>query len=287
MEPRVAYILVVHKNAAQVGRLMRRLATERSMFLVHADRRAGSAFAGELRRALGDLADVRFLERSRCFWGGFGMVRAILAGLEDLVRDDVAFGHAVVLSGQDYPLRSPREIERFLDESMGHSFATHTVLPSPFWPGGGMARVERFHIVSYQALHLPVPWRRRIPGGLRPFGGGAWLCLARPAVEYVTDFVRRNPRVVRFFEHVLHPDELFFQTVLLNSPLAETVVDDHLRYIDWRGGAGSPAVLRTSDVGALETSGRLFARKFDDTVDGKVLDMLDERIERETVASAS
>jgi hypothetical protein len=85
--------------------------------------------------------------------------------------------------------------------------------------------------------------------------------------------------VIRFFRHALHPDELFFQTVLLNSPLADTVVDDHLRFIDWRDDPGSPAVLQTPDRDAMIASGKLFARKFDTSVDEGILDLLDEHIE--------
>ncbi len=101
----------------------------------------------------------------------------------------------------------------------------------------------------------------------------------------MTRFVRRNPRFVRFFEHALLPDELFFQTIVMNSPLVETVVDDHLRYIDWSVDPG-PAVLRAADFDTLIASGSLLARKFDDTVDATILDLLDAHIERGTLASA-
>jgi core-2/I-Branching enzyme len=286
MEHRVTYIVIAHKNPHQVVRLLHRLASDRTTFVVHVDRRAGSDVEDAIRNGARALGDVRFLDRRRCFWGGFGMVAATVAAFDELVRGSVAFDHAVLLSGQDYPLRSAADIERFLGAAAGRCFMTHAHLPTPFWPDGGLNRIEQFHLVSHHALHLTVPWRRRIPGGLDPFGGGAWHCLARPVVEHVVAFIRSNPTFVRFFEHVLHPDELFFQTIVMNSPFAPTVVDDHLRYVDWADSVGSPAVLETADLGRLIESDKLFARKFDTAVDSTILDLLDEHIGRASVAPA-
>ena len=75
----------------------------------------------------------------------------------------------------------------------------------------------------------------------------------------------------------LVPDEIFFQTLVLNSPHRDSVVDANLRYIDWPG----PRVLRADDLDALLGSGMLFARKFDETVDAEILDLLDHQIDAE------
>jgi hypothetical protein len=77
---------------------------------------------------------------------------------------------------------------------------------------------------------------------------------------------------------VLIPDELFFQTIVLHSPFADTVVNDNLRYIDWSR-RPAPAILHAQDFPSLIGSGKLFARKFDANVDARILDMLDEHSE--------
>lgn len=281
MRSRVAYIILVHRQPVQVGRLLRRLATDQATFLVHVDRRAGGVETEVLSHVAG-LPAVTLLDRHRCYWGGFGMVAATLGAFDELLRRDASFDHAVLLSGQDYPLRPAVEIERFLGANTDRSYMTAARLPA-IWPDGGLPRIERWHLVSPVVLHLRLPWPRRVPGGLVPYGGGAWICVSRAVVEYVTAFVRENPSVVRFFQHALHPDELFFQTIVMNSPLAETVVDDHLRYIDWSSDPG-PATLGAGHFESLLESDRLFARKFDVTVDPTILDLLDEHIERTSVA---
>jgi Core-2/I-Branching enzyme len=271
---RIAYVVTVHKNPAQVGRLLRRLATDDAIFVLHVDRRAGDEIDAAMRRQVDGL-QADFVARNRCFWGGFGHVRAAVKGLDHLLSHGVPFDYAVWLSGQDYPLRPATAIERFLAEAGGKSFLHHERLPTSFWRRGGFTRIEQWHLVSYRALHLPVPWRRKVPGGLAPYGGEGWWSFSRPVAEYVRDFDAANPSFVRFFEHVLHPAELFFHTIVMNSPFAETVVPDHLRYIDWSEDPG-PVILRTGDLERLQASGKLFARKFDTDVDERVLDLIDE-----------
>jgi hypothetical protein len=75
------------------------------------------------------------------------------------------------------------------------------------------------------------------------------------------------------------PDEIFFQTILMNSPHAENIINDDLRYLDWKDrNSGSPAVLSKTDLSNLLVSQKLFARKFDVKVEPKILDLIDQLI---------
>lgn len=75
------------------------------------------------------------------------------------------------------------------------------------------------------------------------------------------------------------PDEIFFQTILLNSSLASDIVNDDMRYIEWKDpNSGSPSVLDMNDFPGLANSPKLFARKFDEEVDVEILDRIDHEI---------
>ncbi|RYZ93136.1 MAG: glycosyl transferase, partial [Sphingobacteriaceae bacterium] len=71
------------------------------------------------------------------------------------------------------------------------------------------------------------------------------------------------------------PDEFIFQTLLYNSKFKADMVDDDLRYIDWSGGGASPKTLVMEDAEKLITSGKFFARKFDEMKDSVVMNLLD------------
>jgi hypothetical protein len=74
------------------------------------------------------------------------------------------------------------------------------------------------------------------------------------------------------------PDETFFQTVLMNSPYKNRISYDNLRYITWPPGSRHPMTLDRRDFDTFMDSNKLFARKFDTTVDADVLDMIDREI---------
>ena len=276
---RLAYIISAYKLPAQLERLIRRLAAPGATFRVHVDRKTSRDVHDEMIARTKDL-DVVFLPRHTSHWGAFGHVRASLEGIEDLVRSEELFDYAVLLTGQDYPLRAPAAIAARLADAQGRSFMSHWPLPyAPWGRRGGLDRIEDWHLVTYRRLHLALPLRRRLPAGLEAYGGGAYWCFSRALVHFVQEFVQSRPDVVRFFEHVLIPDELFFQTIVMSSHLRETVENENLRYIDWSR-EPAPAVLGRGDLDAMLASGKLFARKFDETVEPEVLDLLDVRIDR-------
>jgi hypothetical protein len=278
---KIAYIVSAYKLPDQFVRLVRRLDSGGVTFVVHVDAKTSAPTFRLMREGVEHAANVTFLERHACHWGGFGHVEASLKGIARLVDDGDTFDYAVLLTGQDYPLCSPAAIERFLDGAAGASFIRNFPLPQPDWDGrGGLDRLESWHLTRYRRFHLRLPLRRRIPGGLAPFGGSPYWCLSRGAIEWIHEFVHRRPDYVRFFKHVYIPDELFFQTILLNSPHRDELVDANLRYIDWSTDP-APAILTVEHFDQLIHSGMLFARKFDETVDREILDLLDERIDRE------
>lgn len=281
---RIAYVVSAYKLPAQLERLLRRLAGPGVSFTVHVDRKTQRAVYNEMVARTRDL-DVQFLPRHRSHWGGFGHVRATLKGIDHLVPENVPFDYVVLLTGQDYPLRSPAAIASFLGAADGRSFMSHWTLPHPEWASrGGLGRVENWHAITYRRLHLAVPLRRRLPLGLEPYGGSPYWCLSRRVVDFVHGFVYANPHYVRFFEHVFIPDELFFQTIVMNSPLRDTVENNNLRYIDWSH-EPAPVVFTSADLDRLVSSGKVFARKFDETVDAEILDLLDAHMDRDAAVT--
>lgn len=274
---RLAYIISAYQRLGQVTRLVRRLRTDYASFLVHVDRKTDDRDYDALRESLRDLPTAHFLERHTCHWGGFGHVRASLKGIDALLASGAQFDYAVLLTGQDYPIKSNRHIAQFFEARQPKSFMAVSPLPRPSWSShGGLDRIEYAHI-RFHGRHLRLPFKRSFPEDLRPFGGGAYWALSRDCVEYVSNFVAERPDVVRFFRHVDIPDEIFFHTILMNSPWRDTIVDDNLRYIDWTQGR-RPAILETRDLDALRASPKLFARKFDAHHDENVLDLIDREL---------
>ena len=275
---KTAYVISAYKRPAHLSRLVRRLHTgSDTVFLVHVDRKTDDRTFQSMTAGVEGLG-VRFLPRHACHWGGFGHVRASLKGIDELVRSGADPDYVVLLSGQDYPIKSNAYIHDFLTRGEGRSFILNFPLPTESWSHGGMPRIQDWHL-RYRRLHVRLPLRRRLPHHLRPWGGSAYWIVSRSALRTIHEFVQANPWYVRFFEHVDIPDELFFQTILFNSPEAERCIDFVLHYTEWSRDP-APAILTREDFPHLEASTCLFARKFDPAVDAAVLDQIDDRLLR-------
>jgi len=279
---KIAYLIRAHYAPAQLGRLLDRLDGAQAAFFIHISARTSGGTVAKMQEAVGDRTNVQWLERVATYYAGFSLTQSTIVGLRAIAAAEPT-SHTVILSGQDYPARPTTEIERFFQERPGQSFVEHFALPATDkWPGedGGLDRIRYryYERINYKTRTLRLPiLRRQFPDGLQPYGGGAWCALSHDAVRYISSFAEQRPDVVRFFKHVKIPDEIFVQTILLNSPLRDTVVGDDVHYIDWSHGGAHPKVLGTEDYDKIVESGKLFARKFDTRYDMKILDMLDAR----------
>jgi core-2/I-Branching enzyme len=298
---KIAYIISAYKYPEQLIRLVSRLNTATAFFFIHVDKKADNSVYLEVVNGLSKCSNVHFLKRHRCDWGGFGHVKASLKGIAEILRRQLTVDYIILLTGQDYPIKTNEQISAFLEQSGGKSFMQSVQLPCESWPGAA-GRMESWHVRIFGnqfilpndniniawlrkfrnwpvvVLNEVLPKQRKFPEGFQKFGGASYWCFTRECAQYVHEFVQRHPSFVNFFKYVHVPDEHFFQTVLSNSKLKDTIINHDLHYKDWSGLKPNPAILRAKDFEALASSTKLFARKFDTTVDLEILDMIDQRV---------
>ena len=278
---RVAHLILAHKAPAQLERLVRALAHPQADCFIHLDRKAdGQAFA-----ALAHLAGVQFItQRLNVRWGGYSLTQAALEGMHEILQAPVKYDLINLISGEDYPIKPLAAIHDFWAQHPGCSFLEYESADSAWWQAN-MRRATRYHLTEFsfpghylaeRVLNLLLP--RRQPPLPRLYGGnmGGWYTLSRACAEYAIAYLNANPRLRRYARLTWGSDEFLVHSILLNSPLATTIINNNLRYIDWSAGGSSPRVLTQADLPALKASSRLFARKFDSGRDAIVLDKLDQ-----------
>jgi hypothetical protein len=161
------------------------------------------------------------------------------------------------------------------------------------WSFGQPTRAKQRWLRPLMALDFVQPWLRLSLAyatiGLRRrrtvftdeficYGGWFFCTLSAACVRYVRDFARDNPDVVAFFRTVQAPEEVFLQTVLVNSGKF-CFEPDAKRYVDMTGSRnGHSRTLGTADLAAMLASGAHWARKFDPDHDKAVLTQLDRHI---------
>jgi hypothetical protein len=127
--------------------------------------------------------------------------------------------------------------------------------------------------------------------GLPPlpiYHGSTWWALTRPALEYISDQFESNGRLRRYLRTGFLVDEVYIPTLMMASPFASKVTGENVTFAEWTPTSGPhPKALRIDDLPALLGSRKLFARKFDDAIDGTIMDALDELHDRPCDALAA
>ena len=290
------YCILAYKSPAQIARLAKALEHPGNLCFVHFDKRSPRGEHRALAELTRDLPQLRIVPARPVLWGRYSIVSAQLDVMRQALQLDQPWSHFITLSGLDFPLRPQAEIAGELAAAPETSFVSFF---DPYieniWKGVD-DRINRIYIDSSaleSLLKIPffgrrlrallgwtnsIPFvpliRRQKPAWLRYMGGSNHLILSRAAVDYTLN----DPaacRVIDWLRFTAIPEEAIFQSVLLNSPLAGSIVNDDRRAIFWeKAGDPSPQTLRMSHLGWLReerAKGRLFARKFDVSVDNAVL----------------
>lgn len=290
-----AYIIIAHKYPSQLHRLVSALTDESSTFFIHLDKKANIA---AFQRLIGG-SRVHWVERVEANWGEFGLVEATLNALKAVRASGRVFDRILLLSGQDYPIKSNDTIDEFLRQSPHSNFIEYHSLPNPVkWqPKGGMYRVNKyfFGLKAYQRyrakalnfLAIIFPFlRRRLPQGMKPYAGSMWWIIDDYSLRYILDYVEANPDYIAFHKKTFAADELFFHMILLNATderVRANIVNDDKRFIKWKDiTAAHPEQLSEEHLEEIQQSDALFARKFDITEDDAILQRIEQQRTTET-----
>ena len=211
-------------------------------------------------------------------WGGLLHLKAILYLATEALKDDsLDFFH--LISGSDFPIQSCHHFKKYVEKNVDKNFLHYDKWIPKLEKYGFANRIELFNfydifngkgrakylIKIIQDIQKMLKIKRSFKNTLPPlFGGSTWWSLNRACLTYVIEYTTSFPELLQRLKYTFCSEEIYFQTVIMNSPFSKFVVNDALRYIDWRKRNGnSPAVLDDSDLKMLLSSDKLFARKFE------------------------
>lgn len=270
----IAYLLLVHRYPKQFKQLFKAIYDPANSYVVHVDSNSGPGLEAEIRRFLTPFESAAMLESKPVLWGGYSLIDAELRGMRKLLemRNDWEF--FINLSGQDFPLQSQTAIKAFLIGMRGKEFirAVDQRLVRP----ETMLRVEEYVIERNDRIERGGASRPFLDG-VTPYIGNQWMIVSRQFCE----FACHDPAVERFkdfYRNTFIADEGFFQTLMMNTRSHGEMVADDLRMIDWVPDGDiklRPRTFTIADSAELMASHALFARKFDQEVDGDILTLLE------------
>jgi hypothetical protein len=278
---KIAYLFFAYKNPELVKKTIEHLSSKDSAFFIHIDSKSDLGMFGTIT---GD--NIFFSEkRVPVYWGEFSGVRAIQLLILQALTWTQNYDYFVLLSGSEYPLKRKKYIHSFFESNRGAEFMSMVKMPNAE-AGKPISRINTLRIQSSRPVYrlvvrilakLGFAQRdyRKYLGSLEPYSGHTWWALTRDACQYIIDFEKGNQQVVRYFEDTFAPEEMFFHTILGNSPF-KSKIRRNLVYEDWSARGSHPVMINEQHIASFATQEKvtlcdaygsgevLFARKFSD-----------------------
>lgn len=274
---KTAYFILVHRYPRQFMRLFMAIYHPANCYLIHVDKKAGVGLQAEIRDFLASFSNAHLLESQNVVWGGYSMVETELRGIKELMKISAEWDFFILLSGQDFPLKPQAFIQDFLSRNKGKDFIS--IADQAKERPDTLSRVENYFIELRNRV-LRTPFKRPYLRDVTPYIGDQWMILSRNCCEFVCSSGEVE-KFKSFYRHTLIADEGFFQTILMNTNYSGTLVNDDKRAIIWIPVGNiklRPKTFTANDTDFLLASDNLFARKFDETVDSTILDILESKL---------
>jgi hypothetical protein len=99
----------------------------------------------------------------------------------------------------------------------------------------------------------------------------------------VCEFLENNPKYIKYHKYSLLPDEMFFQTIMMNLAKKDSSIkikNNSLTYANWiKKDCSLPVTFVANDFDELKENSKkekFFARKFDADIDEEIMNLLDK-----------
>ena len=251
--------------------------------LIHVD--AKVPCVDKILNHLNSFEGVEAYSHYKIYWGSLQHLQAILSLLSRALEITAGSGYIHLHSGADYPLITVEEFLKYFDNNKSIYIGVVDIKDNPSvrkW----YERVYPFSRFDTRAtwVHLlrklswivqaPFPKRRKL-GGLIPHKGQVWSSFPCEVARYLSSYGDNHPQFWKDICTCMIPEELYFQTILMNSQYSNYVVPNPI-YIEWRDNSGSPKTLRIEDLQQLLSSGNLWARKIVSGTSDELIEQLDK-----------
>ena len=288
---RQGVLILLHNNYEQARKLISFFDKEGNHIFLHIDKKSSFSDADKtlfLESACN--AKVTFVDRVSVQWGGYSLVQASMNLFKEASKYELDYYH--LISGVDMPLKPWKDFNDFFEKNSGTQFVSY----SPEQYQNSLQKRVKYYWIFQEKIGSPKRaikqkdiWkiillaiqrifveiqrilgidRRKKNSDVRFRMGSEWVSLTKEFVDYI---VSKELWIEKTFANTLCADEVFVETLLDNSKFSSRVMPNQ-RLVDWN--RGNPYVFHIDDLNELLSCDKMFARKFDQNVDGRIIDAL-------------
>lgn len=116
---KIAYIVLCHKNAGQINKMIKKLDSKNCDFFLHIDKKSSIEEDIIKNNHIFVLPNDKRIDVK---WGDISMIDATVNLMESVFTSKIKYDYIWLISGQDFPLKSSQEIINFLEKNKGKNF---------------------------------------------------------------------------------------------------------------------------------------------------------------------
>lgn len=290
-----AYLIMAYNQEKLLIELVKALDDFQNDIFIHIDKKS-RLNAEEIEKQI-NKSNCYFTKQVAVGWGGQSLIEATLLLLKKSTETG-KYDYYHLISGQDFPLRSQKEIHKFFDEHQGQEFISCKKMNSKYEERiryyylfqdmfGGRTIwnkiVKKISIGIQKKLKVNRMKNKYLCYGI----GSQWFSITDHMARYV---LSKEAEIKQNFYKGFCADEIFLQTLWLNAPFyneklhyhskvtqdpyIDEIYHDVKRAIDWV--RGTPYTYCENDYEMLKHSGCLFARKMSEDKSMKLIKRLKE-----------
>lgn len=280
-----AYLVIAHNNLKILRMLIDLLDYKDNDIYIHIDKKSNINIKDinvENRKS-----KIKIYKEIDVKWADFSQIETEMFLLKK-ASIEVKYKYYHLISGVDLPLKSQKYIHDFFLKNAGKEFIHFS---GEKVNQKTKNRVEYKHMFTKYAsfkknwllqkfdtviVYVQKVMRKRNKISNIQYGSN-WFSITDDLARYVLE---KEKWIQENFKHSSFGDELFLQTIVNNSSFKENLYtskfngDNHsnMRLIDWK--RGTPYTYRIEDYNLLMDSEYLWARKFDEKVDIRIVEKI-------------
>ncbi|XP_045154059.1 N-acetyllactosaminide beta-1,6-N-acetylglucosaminyl-transferase-like isoform X2 [Echinops telfairi] len=208
----LAYTVAIHKDFDTFARLFRAIYMPQNVYCVHVDEKATAEFKEAVQQLLSCFPNAFLASKMEpVVYGGISRLQADLNCMRDLAAAEVPWKYVINTCGQDFPLKTNKEIVQYLKGFKGKNL-TPGVLP----PAHAIGRTKYVHrefsannisyVIKTGKLKTPPPHNMTI------YFGTAYVALSRGFINFVLQD-QRALDLLSWSKDTYSPDEHFWVTL--------------------------------------------------------------------------
>lgn len=258
-------IVTAYKDSKQINQLIDSTPKDWGIY-IHIDKKSNIKVSEINKRA-------NVCKLKKIYWGSWEHLYVIILLLKEAIKSNIEYDFYHIITGQDFYATSPIKFDTILTK--GYNYLECFDLPKNNWWGNGTDILYFKTISSYGDIRFGVyKFINRIfryyyyrskkcekaEKTKYIYGGSVYSSLSYDFVKWICESYFSN-KLLNDLKDTICSEEIFFQTLINNSPFKDTIINNNHRYIDWSV-QNPPKILDLNDLPKFKDK-YLFCRKID------------------------